>query len=410
MHEEDTSMTVADPLPRKASPIDLARFGGAPHFSRPRSTSNLTRPDVEALLRHSRTFYDARRYTDGGLLSVELEQRLCAFHECRDAVVFSCGFWALVLAMRCLALPGRREVVMPSLTYRRMADAVAWAGLVPHFCEVDETTLGPTPSTIAPTLGDDTALILAAQPIVNCCDMPGIEQLAAARQLPLLFDSVESAYESHRGRRIGNFGRAEVFSMHASKLLNGMEGGYVTTNDPALAERLRRLRAFGADGDGMIGELGLNAKLNEVHAAFALANLDGLSASVAHNREIYRAYQQALPAIPGVRLLAFDETERCSFKNIVVELEAEWPLTRTLTLAHLNAEGVLARAYYDPPLHARTTSYETRGGPLPITDALATRFLLLPCGYMTSVQDVAEVVDLLRFLAEHADAIREREA
>lgn len=394
----------------KSSPRDLARFGGDPLFSRPRSTSNLTRPDVETLLRYSRTFYDARRYTDEGPLSVELEERLRAFHECREAVVFSCGFWGLVLAMRCLALPGRREVVMPSLTYRRMADAVAWTGLIPRFCEVDEKTLGPTPSTISAALGEDTALILAAQPIVNCCEMPGIEQLAAERRLPLLFDSVESAYESYGGRRIGTFGRAEVFSMHASKLLNGLEGGYVTTHDSGLAERLRRLRAFGVDGDGVIAELGLNAKLNEAHAAFALANLDGLEACVVHNREIYRAYQRALPGLSGVRLLAFDESERCSFKNIVVELETEWPLTREQTIAHLNAEGVLARAYYHPPLHARTTSYETRGGPLPITDALASRFMLLPCGYMTSVPDVAEVVELLRFLAEHARVISEREA
>ncbi len=144
--------------------------------------------------------------------------------------------------------------------------------------------------------------------------------------------------------------------------------------------------------------------------AFALANLDGLETCVAHNRDVFRAYEEGLPAIAGVRLLAFDESERCSFKNIVVGLETDWPLTRKQTLAHLNAEGVLARAYYDPPLHARATSYETRGGPLPVTDALAARFMLLPCGYMTSTPDVAEVVELLRFLAEHADAIREREA
>jgi dTDP-4-amino-4,6-dideoxygalactose transaminase len=403
-------MSLTDAPARKIEPADLTRFGGRPLFDRPRSTSNLTRPDVGTLLRYSRTFYDARQYSDEGPLSGELEQRLRDFHQCREAVVFSCGFWALVLAMRCLALPGRHEVVMPSLTYRRMADAVAWTGLIPRFCEVDERTLGVTPETIAAALSEDTALILAAQPIVNCCDMAGIERLAAERELPLLFDSVESAYESVDGRRIGTFGRAEVFSMHASKLINGMEGGYLTTQDPVLAQRLRRLRAFGIDDAGQIDELGTNAKLNEVHAAFALANLDDLESCVEHNREIYRAYQRALGELAGVRLLAFDETERCSFKNIVVELEAAWPLSRTLTLAHLNAEGVLARAYYDPPLHARVTAYETRGTPLPVTDALARRFLLLPCGYMTSVQDVRDVVELLAFLAEHADAIQEREA
>ncbi|MGH2908996.1 MAG: DegT/DnrJ/EryC1/StrS family aminotransferase [Solirubrobacteraceae bacterium] len=386
---------------RKRALDDLALLGGDRAFHPPVSTSNLTRPDPERLLGYARRVHDARRLTGDGPLGAELEARLRTFHECEHVVTFSCGFWALALAVRCLALPGRTEVLMPSLTYRRMADAVAWTGLIPRFCEIDPVTLAMTRATAAAAVTDETALILGAQPIVNCCDMSGLEALAADTGLPLLIDSVESTYESHEGRRIGNFGRAELFSMHASKLVNGMEGGYVTTNEGELAQRLRRLRSHGADADGEISELGLNARLSEVHAAFALANLDGLEACVAHNEAIYRAYRRALGDLPGLRLLAFDESERCSFKNIVVELRDSWPLSRELTIAHLNGEGVLARAYYHPPLHARPTSYETRGRELPVSDALGERFLLLPCGANTGPGDVADVVELLRFLSDN---------
>ena len=99
---------------------DLALFGGVPLFARPRSTSNLVRPDFEAFMRYSETMLAAGQYTNNGPLVRELEHRLASFHQTRHCVSFCNGFWALVLAMRELALPGRDEVVMPSLTYRRL--------------------------------------------------------------------------------------------------------------------------------------------------------------------------------------------------------------------------------------------------------------------------------------------------
>src|SRR5579859_5830501 len=92
-------MLVSDHSGRKQVVADLALKGGRRLFARPRSTSNLVRPDAEKLVAYSRTFFDARRYTDAGPLSVLLEERLREFHECREAVVFSCGFWGLVLSM-----------------------------------------------------------------------------------------------------------------------------------------------------------------------------------------------------------------------------------------------------------------------------------------------------------------------
>lgn len=337
-----------------------------------------------------------------------LEQRLASFHEAKEAVVFSCAFWGLVLTIRCLALPGKSEVAMPSLTYRRMADVVAWAGLIPVFCEVDPDSLAVTPETLRSVLTDETALLLAAQPIVNCVDATGIEELSREVGVPLIIDSVESTYETSKGRRIGTFGDAELFSLHASKLINGMEGGYVTTGDPDLAHRLRLLRGFAFDGQDNVTELGLNAKLNEIHAAMALAGLDELPMQIAHNRSIYERYRSLIGEVEGLRLLHFDETEQCSFKVVVVELEESWPLSRDDTVALLNAEGILSRAYYSPPLHARKTAYEQRAARLAVTEELAEKYMLLPCGYMTSLADIEDVVGICRFLARNAHEIAGR--
>ena len=402
------AICLPDPL-SKSAVGELAAFGGPAIFATPVSTSNLVRPSIERFLAYSRVFHEAHRYTNDGQLVRELEQRLAELHHTRHAVAMANGFWALVLTIKCLALPGRSEVVMPSLTYRRLADVVAWAGLKPCFSEVDSSTLAIGAKEAAACIGNDTALLLAVHPIVNCCDAPGLEALAADSAIPLMFDSVESVYETvDGGRKIGGFGLAECFSLHASKLVNGFEGGYVTTNDDQLAARLRKLRGFGFQGQDNVEELGINAKLNEIHGAMALAGLDDLPDQVRRNRDRYRIYQRELDGLDGIRLLTFDESERTSFKTIVVEVTDDWPISRADTIKLLNEEGILSRAYYSPPLHSKKMAYPSVPARLPLTDVLSERYMLMPCGHLVDEADIVAIVGMLRFIGRHATAIQRR--
>lgn len=396
-------------LQTKTQINELAVFGSSPLFAQPKSTSNLVKPDFDTFLQYSKIFHDKRRYTNDGSLVKLLEQRLAEFHGTKFCVSFCSGFWALALTISVLATKGKSEIIMPSLTYRRMADIAAWVGLTPRFCEVDADTLAVSAATAAACINEETALILGVHPIVNCCDVSGLLELANTNKIPLLFDSVESVYESIPTGKIGSFGQAEVFSLHASKLLNGFEGGYVTTNDGALARELALLHGFGFEGpDNIVFPGGLNAKLNEIHAAMALASLDDLEAQVDRNRERYHTYQHSLAEIAGLRLLAFDEAEKTSYKNIVIELLPAWPLSRADTLRILNTENILARAYYSPPLHRKAMAYPHIECDLPITDQLAERFVLLPCGHFVTESDIKAIVTLLKFMADHAGSISQR--
>ena len=385
---------------------DLALLGGAPLFSSPKSTSNLLRPDVERYLNYSRLFFEQKQYTNNGPNVKALQQRLADFHQTQYCLVFSSGFWALALAIRYLKLAGRTEIIIPSLTYRRMTDICAWAGLAPRFCEVDPNTLAMTEETVRSCITPQTALILGVHPIVNCAEAQRLQDMAQDYGIPLLFDSVESVYESLPEGRIGGFGRAECFSLHACKLLNGFGGGYLTTNDEILAKTLSAQRGFGFTAIDHIGVPGgLNAKLNEMHAAMALASLDDIEQQVVLNRQRYQCYQQALTAVPGISLLAFDETQRCGYKNIVVRMEDIWPLSRAVTLRILNAEQVLARAYYDPPLHHKTMHYPHVTANLPQTDRFSQSFVNLPCGQQVSTDDINSIASLMIFLFENSNEI-----
>ena len=388
---------------------ELAFFGGARLFSTPKPTSNLVRPDFEKFMGYSKVFFEKRQHTDDGVLVQQLEQRLAAFHQTGFCVTFCSGFWALALAISALARPGRNEIVMPSFTYRRMADIAAWTRLKPHFCDVGMDTLANSAATVRPCVNENTALIMGVHPIVNFCDIDGLTDLAREKNIPLLFDSVESVYESYAGRKIGCFGAAELFSLGASKLVNGFEGGYITTNDAKLAERLAMMRGSGFKGqDNVAAPGGMNAKLNEIHAAMALASLDDLDGQVVRNRQRYLTYKRLLAPLKGIRLLEFDESHHPGYKNIVVEILDDWPLSRDDTVSILNAEMILARAYYTPPLHRKRMAYPHVPVELPVTDRLAKRYILPPCGHLVSDEDIAAIVGLMGFISANAMAIEAR--
>jgi dTDP-4-amino-4,6-dideoxygalactose transaminase len=387
---------------------DLALFGGPRLFDKNLSTSNLLQPDIEKFLGYSRTFFDQHQYSNNGPNVQLLERRLAEFHQTAFCVTFCSGFWAIALAISVLAIKGKTEIVMPSLTYRRMNDIAAWVKLKPHFCEVDPTTLSMSAATVRPCINENTALILGVHPIVNCCDVDELVALGEETNIPVVFDSVESLYESTPNGRIGGFGCAEAFSLHACKLLNGFGGGYLTTNNSQLAKRLNIMRGFGFDAvDHVAVSGGLNAKLNEMHAAMTLASLDDVEAQVLRNRDRYHAYKRLLSGVPGIRLLEFDERYRSGFKNIVSELMDDWPLSRANTISVLNAEGILARAYYAPPLHRKPMKYEFVYADLPLTDQLSEKFLNLPCGHFVSVENIGEIAAMLGFISANGKAIEE---
>lgn len=397
-------------MPRvKNSVDDLAIFGGDPIFVKPKSTSNLATPNFSAFLDYSRLFYREKQYTNNGPCNRLLEERLARFHDVDHCITFSSGFWALALTIQKLALPSKNKIIMPSLTYRRMADIASWAGLEPVFCEVNPTSLAMDADTTAACIDTDTAIILGAHPIVNCCDVHGIEQVARENRIPLVFDSVESVFECYEGRRIGSFGNAEAFSMHACKLINGFGGGYITTNDESLAKDLAAARGFGFVGIDTVGVTnGMNAKLNEMHAAMALASLDEVTNQVELNQERFLAYQSGLATITGIELIEFNPDQRPGYKNIVAHISSTWPFSRDETVQILNAEKVLSRAYYDPPLHKRLPNHlqHQKNTKLATTERLSKQYLNLPCGQQVTTDDIFTIIELLTFIHHHAELIK----
>lgn len=387
---------------------DLAKFGGPPLFASPRPIGQLDTPPIDEYLAHLRAMLERKRLTNDGPFVRELEIRLAEYHGVAHCIALASAGLGIAMLIQVFSGGTAGEVIMPAFSFRGLPHFARWAGQTPRFADVDPRTQALAPESVEGLVTERTSAILAVNNFNGPSDIEGLSQVAARHGLPLFFDSVYGIGTAYRGRRLGSFGRAEVYSLHATKLINGFEGGYVTTNDESLAQMLRYQRNFcyGSEDDIRADKLiGLNAKLNEPHAAMALLSLGRLEETIAANRARHDAYATACEQIAGIRLLGYPvpDDEPRNYSLVVAELTALWPLSRDTTLTLLQAEGLAINAYYSPPLHLAWGEPDT---PLPTTEYLAERFIQLPSGGLVSIDDIQKIGELLNFLSENGQAVR----
>ncbi len=399
----------------KQTTDDLAVFGGPPLFRQPRPIGQLSAPGVDRFLEVFRESYDARYLTNGGPVVRRLESQLAAIHETRQCIAVANAGLGIMMLMQLFAQGRNGEVIMPAFSYRGLPHFAQWAGQQPRFCDVDETNHGLDPQAVEACIGADTTSILAVANFNSAGRLEELCAVAARHEIPIFIDSVYAAGATHGGRMMGGFANAEVYSLHATKLLNGFEGGYITTDDDYLAEQLRWQRNFCLPGlqtprlKDVQYLLGINAKLNEMHAAMALAALEELDAIIERNRARFQVYIEGLESLPSLSLLPYDDGERPNFQMAVVRVDDGWPLSRDQTVRVLQAEGATISAYYSPPLHL---SEHCPAGmnvhSLPVSEALGQRYVQLPVGDLVSLADAADVCALLSFISNNGADIATR--
>jgi dTDP-4-amino-4,6-dideoxygalactose transaminase/SAM-dependent methyltransferase len=389
---------------------DLAIFGGAPQFA---ERVYVGRPNIgnrDRFLTRVDDVISRRWLSNNGPCVQDFERRIADLLGVRNCVAVVNGTVGLEIAARTLGLTG--EVIVPSFTFIATAHALRWLGITPVFCDVAPQTHNIDPTQIEPLITSRTTGIMGVHLWGRPCEVDRLEALAARYGLALLFDAAHAFACSAAGTMIGNFGQLEVFSFHATKVLHTFEGGAIVTNNEALAQRLRAMRAFALSGREEAIGVGTNGKMNEVCAAMGLTGLESLEEFVAANYLNYKRYQSDLEDIPGVKLSLFDEHQKCNYHYIVVEIdESVTHLGRDQALAILEAENVVARRYFYPGCH-RMEPYRSDSPEafwrLPVTDTLARRVLILPTGTAIGPEQVSGVCEILRLAVAHGAEVSER--
>jgi dTDP-4-amino-4,6-dideoxygalactose transaminase len=388
---------------------DLAVFRGTPAFSHKLHVGRPNIGDRATFNKWVNEALDRNWLTNTGPVVTEFERAICNFVGVKHCVATCNATLGLQVAFRALGLAG--EVIVPSFTFVATAHALEWVGITPVFCDVDSESHSLDPQVIERCITPQTTAILAVHLWGKPCYVRELSRIARQHSLKLIFDSAHAFGCSSEGTMIGNFGDVEVFSFHATKFLNTFEGGAVVTNDDQLARRIWLAHNFGIHGYDTTHGLGTNAKMNEVCAAMGLTGMESIEEFVDVNRRNYHLYESRLRNVPGIRMMRYDESERCNFQYIVIEIEESLVgLNRDLLMDLLWAENVLARRYFYPGCH-RVEPYSSRlpqDYTLPITDKLAKSVLVLPTGTAIQNEDVSQICDIIQLSVSHGDEIAKK--
>lgn len=339
--------------------------------------------------------FDRRWLTNRGELVREFERRLADYLGVKHCISMCNGTVALEIAVRALDLKG--EVIIPSLTFIATAHALQWQGIKPVFCDIDRHSYCIDPKEVEKHITPETTAIMGVHLYSRPCDIEVLQSIADKHGIKLLFDAAHAFGCSHGGQMIGNFGECEVFSFHATKFFNTFEGGAITTNNDELAEKIRLMQNFGFQGMDNVIYIGTNGKMAEINAAMGLTNLEELDVFLEINKRNYDAYKEGLSSISGLKLIEYNEAERCNWQYIVVEVGEEYPLSRDELMEKLHAHNIRARRYFWPGCH-RMEPYATlqldAAKLLPITEEVGKRILVLPTGSSIDSDKVNRVLKI----------------
>jgi dTDP-4-amino-4,6-dideoxygalactose transaminase len=382
---------------------DLAIFGGTPTF---KEKLHVGRPNIgnrENFLSRINDILDRKWLTNHGIYVQEFEKRIAEFIGVKHCIATCNATVALEIAIRAVGLTG--EVIVPSFTFIATPHALQWQETTPVFCDIDPKTHNIDPNKIVQSITPRTTGIIGVHLWGRPCDVEALDKIAHTYNLKLMFDAAHAFGCSHQGQMIGTFGEAEVFSFHATKFMNTFEGGAIVTNSDELAEKIRLMTNFGFVNYDKVIYIGTNGKMNETSAAMGLTGLDSLDEFVSINYRNYKHYYQELKDVNGIKLIDYNEQEKCNYQYIILEIDDQIiGCTRDKLVEILQAENVMARRYFYPGCHNMEPyrSYFPYSKLLLIeTEKLAQLVICLPTGTSVNLEDITSICQIIKLVVDN---------
>lgn len=348
------------------------------------------------------------------------EEAFAAFVEADHAVAVSNGTAALHLCMIAAGIGPGDEVIVPALTFVASANCARYVGAKVIFADVRDDTLTVDPAHVAALITPRTKAIVGVDYAGLPCDLDELLALADRHRLIVVEDACHALGAEYRGRKVGSIAHLSAFSLHPVKHMTTGEGGLITTNDRALAERLRRLRNHGIDSDHRardqqgtwqydMAELGYNYRLTDIQCALGLSQLAKMPGSLARRRTLARQYAGELTS-EALRRPAEPEGRRHAWHLYPVRVLEGGAGGRERVFRGLRARGIGVNVHYAPVhLHSYYRSLGYAEGLCPIAETASRQLLSLPMWHGLSDSDQERVISELAALVspERARALEE---
>ncbi len=289
-------------------------------FNSPIMVTRPLLPDLDSINNQLEDVWENKWVTNNGPKNKELMEELKNYLSVKNISLFNNGTLALILGIKALGLEGE-VITTPPFTFPATVEALDWNGLTPVFCDIDESTLN-IDTKIESLITDRTSAILGGVHVFgNPCNVNEIQQIADKYNLKVIYDGAHVFGTKLNGIPIGEYGDMTMFSFHATKLFNTIEGGALVFRDESLNKRLNLLKNFGIDNPETVELSGLNAKLNDVQAAMGLEVLKVVPEEKYRRNQIKQLYETHLEKISGIRIITIHKEEESSYQYFVIEID-----------------------------------------------------------------------------------------
>jgi dTDP-4-amino-4,6-dideoxygalactose transaminase len=366
-------------------------------MNKPITVTRPTLPPFEEFIESLRAIWDSRILTNNGPFHEKFEKDLAAHLGVEHLSLFANGTLALLAALRIMDLDG--EVITTPFSFVATTHALWWNGLRPVFADIEPDFFNLDPERVEAAITPRTRAILPVHVYGQPCRVERFRDIAAKHGLRLIYDAAHAFGVRIGGVPIVAYGDLSVLSFHATKKFNTIEGGAVVCRNAATKRELDHFRNFGYIGETEVAGPGINAKMNELQAAYGLLQLKAAGSIMARCRMVGDLYRSRLRDIPGLRVPAEQSNVEGppSYFPILIETE-RFGRTRDDVYESLKKNRIFGRRYFYP-LISRFPPYNglpsAAPANLPVAERAASQVLCLPLYPDLEPDDVNRICDII---------------
>lgn len=365
-------------------------------FDKPILVTESSLPDFENYVERIRGIWDTKWLTNQGPLHNQLETELADYLKVNNITLYCNGHMALDSAIKAVCgNGGGKEVITTPFTFVSTVHAIYMNGLTPVFCDIKIEDYTVDETKIEDLITDKTVAIVATHVYGYPCNVEKISEIAERYNLKVIYDAAHAFGVEIGDTAIGNFGDVSMFSFHATKVFNTIEGGALVYGNGELKQKFNLLKNFGILNSEEIACAGLNAKMNEFQAAMGLENLKNTDRNIKNRSDANDIYRTELSNIPGIVLAQLRDGVKYNFSYMPVLVDEEkFGITRNSLYDKLLEYNVYSRKYFYP-LISNIDTYKSLGGELTVANYVSERILCLPMSGALKVADVEKICSVI---------------
>ncbi len=355
-------------------------------------------PSLSEFNEYLKTIWNNKILTNNGPFHQQLEQELAKYLGVKYISLFSNGTLALITALQALRIAG--EVITTPYSFVATTHSLWWNKITPVFVDIEPDTFNLDPDKVEAAITPQTTAIMPVHVYGNPCKVKQLQKIADTYGLKIIYDAAHAFGVKLKDKSVLNFGDLSILSFHATKVFSTIEGGAIVCHDKKMKQRIDYLKNFGFADETTVVAPGINAKMNEVQAAFGLLQLKYVDSYIKERKRVAQTYQEALKDVKGVRLLKIpdDVTYNYIYFPILIN-EAEYGMSRDELYEKLKKHGIFGRRYFYPLISSFSTYKGLSSSALtniPVATKIAQMVLCLPCYPKLSNKTIISISKLIK--------------